>query len=450
MPLPRLLHPIAIGIRQLSRAKTLVDDDLREPRGDANREAAFTVPGQVKWFDIERFQGTQMGPEGHSDGYVLFRLPDLRAAGVGRIHQGDRFVTMGTGPNQVEVDVYVNNLRYMGHYPDQGGPTLVRAYFKDRQPSKQSDVPIVDLGLAAVWLSSSAGGLFGILESQLAQSANVGPDLAFSLDGDPIGFDLDADGALWTFAGSPGWIRSYPGSDIQRSGSPVASLAIRTPFTSPARLFFDQAFYSGLWCLDAASALGLYAPGQLTASSESVVNPSTLIMLSIGATPLQSEPIDFAVDAAGWGYVAHKRIGGSGGLSVWALNPTQLGSSGVGVVPAGQNVGSNFNGNPSGITVATDGAVWVSMHDTNAIARFVASDLRGGGNPAPNVLITSTAMAGPTGLAFDASGNLWVLCDGASKLLRFSAVDVVSSGAKTPSLELALAAPSDPCYLKLV
>ena len=45
----------------------------------------------------------------------------------------DRFKKIGS----VDTDVFITRLEFQGHYPDQGGPTLVKAHFTDRQPSKQ-------------------------------------------------------------------------------------------------------------------------------------------------------------------------------------------------------------------------------------------------------------------------------------------------------------------------
>ena len=68
-----------------------------------------------------------------SDGYVLFRRIDLDTAGI-TLQRQDRFSKLG----HVETDVYIVRLEHTAHYPDQGGPTLVKAYFEDRGPSRQT------------------------------------------------------------------------------------------------------------------------------------------------------------------------------------------------------------------------------------------------------------------------------------------------------------------------
>ena len=137
MPLPRLLHPVPVEVEQLDRVETIVDEDYREPVQQAVRGPRKTVPGQIKWTFDDQLRATLVGAEQEAQGYILFRRRELRAASL-EIKQGDRFVKIGTGANAVLVDLYVVGLRYEGHYPDQGGPALVKAFFKDRMPSKQT------------------------------------------------------------------------------------------------------------------------------------------------------------------------------------------------------------------------------------------------------------------------------------------------------------------------
>ena len=110
-----------------------MDDDMREPVQQSARGGSVVVPGQIKWGLDRAFNSQRSGPAEDSDGYVLFRLVDLAAATPPiTIARDDRFLRLGT----IDVDVYVTSLRYEGHYTDQGGPTLVKAFFRDRQPSR--------------------------------------------------------------------------------------------------------------------------------------------------------------------------------------------------------------------------------------------------------------------------------------------------------------------------
>jgi len=63
----------------------------------------------------------------------VFRKVDLDAAGL-VLQREDRFAKMG----HVETDVYVISIEWQGHYPDQGGPSLLKAHFEDRGPSRQT------------------------------------------------------------------------------------------------------------------------------------------------------------------------------------------------------------------------------------------------------------------------------------------------------------------------
>jgi hypothetical protein len=120
-------------IEQINRVSSIQDDDYREPVQQAIRAPRKTAPGQVKWFSDDRARPTKAGSESESQGYVLFRYVDLNQLSI-VLQQGDRIVKMGT----IEVDVYVVELRPEGHYPDLGGPGLVKAFFRDRHPSKQT------------------------------------------------------------------------------------------------------------------------------------------------------------------------------------------------------------------------------------------------------------------------------------------------------------------------
>lgn len=133
MPTPRLLHPVPVIIQQLDKANTLMDDDFREPIQHSARQANVTLQGQHR----ERRHGemeikTRDGLTISVDGYVLFRYVDLAAAGI-TLAENDRFVKIG---NKTK-DVYIVAFQDEGHYPSAGGATLVKAYYKDRQPIKQ-------------------------------------------------------------------------------------------------------------------------------------------------------------------------------------------------------------------------------------------------------------------------------------------------------------------------
>jgi hypothetical protein len=133
MPLPNLIHPVPITIQRKDVPSTYVDGDFREPVQQSARLATVVVPGQVKWFSDEDMLAGHAGIQGESDGYILFRRVDLAAAGV-VLKLNDRFAKLAN----IDTDLYIVNFRHEGHWPAEGGSTLMKAFFKDRTPSRQN------------------------------------------------------------------------------------------------------------------------------------------------------------------------------------------------------------------------------------------------------------------------------------------------------------------------
>lgn len=133
MPLPNLIHPCNVKIKQILKASTIYDEDAREPVQQATRAAVKIVPGQPKWGQQYGIEAGKAGVAEGADGYVLFRKVDLDAANV-TLQPNDQFIQMG----HVETDVYIVRLEWCGHYPDQQGPSLLKAHFADRQPARQT------------------------------------------------------------------------------------------------------------------------------------------------------------------------------------------------------------------------------------------------------------------------------------------------------------------------
>lgn len=136
--LPNLIHPIVVWLRQIDRARTAVMDDvLKEPIGQARRKLKpIRLVAQMSIGDTDRPRQSEGGVVEESAGYLLFRTSDLRRAKI-TIDRGDRIVKIGDPPNQRDADLYILKLQWRGHYQDQGGPTLLKAFFEDRHPSRQ-------------------------------------------------------------------------------------------------------------------------------------------------------------------------------------------------------------------------------------------------------------------------------------------------------------------------
>lgn len=135
MPQPNLIHPIDVTVHRLNRAQMVMDDDAREPMHGARSTTAdvVNIKAQISWGDRGRVQNEAGGVEEKSDGYILCRWSDLRAVG-GAFKRGDRIVSFGTGLNKIDVDLYITKNEPMAHWPDQGGSSIVRFHFSDRNP----------------------------------------------------------------------------------------------------------------------------------------------------------------------------------------------------------------------------------------------------------------------------------------------------------------------------
>jgi hypothetical protein len=136
MPQPNLLHPVPVVLEQLSEADTYYDEDAREPIQDGARPVQVTVQGQVDWRAQKDLALLRGGNLENASGYVLFRVVDLAALGI-TLEPEDRFAQIGG----IDTDVYIHRLEWVGHYPDAGGPTMVKAYFWDRAPARQTRGP---------------------------------------------------------------------------------------------------------------------------------------------------------------------------------------------------------------------------------------------------------------------------------------------------------------------
>lgn len=137
MPRVRLIHPIPVYLRKSDKQQTAVmDDALHEPVGQVRRKLEpVRLVAQIADGKTEDAMASPGGVTLEGGGYLLFRTRDLRTAKT-TVEIGDRVVQIGNAPNDHEVDYYIIRLKYMGHYPDKKGASLVRAYYEDREPSR--------------------------------------------------------------------------------------------------------------------------------------------------------------------------------------------------------------------------------------------------------------------------------------------------------------------------
>jgi hypothetical protein len=141
MSLPRLQHPVAIVISQIRLGVAEQDPDYRELvqslKSSPERAPDITCVGQVKWNSSSTLVVTRIGDQTDVDGYVLFRYADLRAAGITQLNINDIFKSMGSGANQQSAYIFIVKLEPCVHIPLYGGATMVKAWFKDRDPSRR-------------------------------------------------------------------------------------------------------------------------------------------------------------------------------------------------------------------------------------------------------------------------------------------------------------------------
>jgi hypothetical protein len=130
---PNLLNAVDVYVEQLSTSTTIYDDDFREPVQQVDHAQVKHLRGQVQWLDADDLKVTPVGNEENATGYVVFRYVDLETQSVA-LKINDRITKLG---NQT-TDLYIIKLTPCGHWADQGGATMVKAYFADRQPSRQN------------------------------------------------------------------------------------------------------------------------------------------------------------------------------------------------------------------------------------------------------------------------------------------------------------------------
>lgn len=152
--IPNLMDPIPVTIQRQNVAATVFDARAREPvrqlwkagEGPGTGDAVELV-AQVNWNQAKGVAKPVVRPGGveeESEGYLLFRLVDLLAAGVATeradgtvafgLERGDRIVRIG----RRRTNLYVVFFRDVAGYEDRGGCTLLEVDFASRAPSSSA------------------------------------------------------------------------------------------------------------------------------------------------------------------------------------------------------------------------------------------------------------------------------------------------------------------------
>jgi len=126
---PDLVHPIPVEIEQIDKGSTEWDGDAREAIRTVARTAVKKLNAQISWSVKDDPNPEKMGISEETRGYLLFKKKDLSGESV-TINRGDKISKIGYDI----VELYVTGLTPVGHYPDQGGASLLIAYFGDRNP----------------------------------------------------------------------------------------------------------------------------------------------------------------------------------------------------------------------------------------------------------------------------------------------------------------------------
>lgn len=136
MAIPNLIHPIDIDIEQIDKGTTIYDPDTREPIQQVNRTTLLTIKGQPRWRSLSEVDMQRGGDRVSARGYIVFRKEDIDNASI-TIQINDKISRIG---HQTGLDYYITRIEWIGHLPRFDGPSLMKAWFDDRRPSKQPGV----------------------------------------------------------------------------------------------------------------------------------------------------------------------------------------------------------------------------------------------------------------------------------------------------------------------
>lgn len=228
----------------------------------------------------------------------------------------------------------------------------------------------------------------------------------------PIGWNFDQTGGLWFLTWQTGdeYLRRIAPEYLLETGSPPIDREIKLPITNGQSLERDA--NGNFWCTDGLGTYMKYTPQQLAVSSPFVtVAPSVSVDFKTALQILTSNSWNPQTKPGrdGWAYgVKYNQVTGPSDYpAAFAISPAQLASGGV-ITPVGICTGSNFAGGPDSITQDINGKIWIAFYDGDRIARYSAAAIQAGGNPAPEVVITSPDIVGPGGIEFDDEGTLWI------------------------------------------
>lgn len=137
MSVPHLIHPILCVVEQISKGTTIYDEDTREPIQQADRATAVSIMGQPRWRRRDVVSMQRGGDRQEAKAYIVFRKVDMDAL-LGdnvQFQLGDKVTRIG----HQTVEYFIIEREWLAHLPAHGGPSLLRAWLSDRNPSKRSN-----------------------------------------------------------------------------------------------------------------------------------------------------------------------------------------------------------------------------------------------------------------------------------------------------------------------
>jgi hypothetical protein len=127
---PRLIQPVEVEVRQIDTENTVYDEQTRAPVGQVLWQDPVVLHAQVYDGDTDRARAQMGGIREESEGHLTFLAEELDAAGV-TLARGDRISKIAGR----ETDLYIERLRYAGHYTGPNS-TLLLVFWEDRRPTR--------------------------------------------------------------------------------------------------------------------------------------------------------------------------------------------------------------------------------------------------------------------------------------------------------------------------
>lgn len=299
-----------------------------------------------------------------------------------------------------------------------------------------------------LWCDAFAFGAVGFTPGQLVSGTGIVPDIVLNLG--PLSgtgqedIIIDALGNIWqTFNTTTTaiTIRKFLANDCLRSGTPTKALEIALPVpasSESACIVFDSA--NRLWTNNtthgATGTFSLLGYGIRSYQHADAVALKTMTGTSTPSTGTCNQTI---FDGFGnlWVALGIANNGAfNGGIVMYTK--AQIEAGGTNIAATVYWTGSNFTGVGAGaicgLAFDSAGKIWTSMSTAGNQIKAWNTIGAVSGNPAPDIVLTSSAFNKPYTVAFDSAGNLWAQNALDNRLLRIPKASLSVSGAIVPDV----------------